>query len=217
MTANLCYCGQENLLGETTITVVSNRKGMPEGHHGDAQFKQEALACLDGLYGYAMSLSHDRADAQDLVQETYLRATRASGQLAPDSNLKSWLCAILRNLWLNQMRHAQSGPQFVEMSVEQQESAPAHSRSGDNPYASYVAKMERDSVRAAVRLLPVAFREVIVLREFEGLSYHEIADILHCPAGTVMSRLGRAREKLRVLLSVWNAGPPIEARNDRTS
>ena len=56
------------------------------------------------------------------------------------------------------------------------------------------------------------YREVIVLREFEGLSYHEIADILHCPAGTVMSRLGRAREKLRLLLSVWNVRPPLEAR-----
>jgi RNA polymerase sigma-70 factor (ECF subfamily) len=185
---------------------------MTEADHREADFRQAALACLDGLYGYAMSLSHNQADAEDLVQETYLRAVRAFGQLAPDSNLKSWLYAIMRNVWLNQVRHAQSGPQFVEMTDQQQEDAIGRARSGDDPYASYVAGVERDSVRAAVQQLPVQYREVIVLREFEGLSYHEIADILHCPAGTVMSRLGRAREKLRLLLSVWNVRPPLEAR-----
>jgi RNA polymerase sigma-70 factor (ECF subfamily) len=113
---------------------------------------------------------------------------------------------------LNQVRHAQSGPQFVEMTDEQQEDVIAQARSADNPFASYVATVERDSVRAAVEQLPLPYREVIVLREFEGLSYQEIAEILHCPAGTVMSRLGRAREKLRILLSVWNAPPPLEAR-----
>jgi len=184
---------------------------MTEADHREADFRQAALACLDGLYGYAMSLSRDQANAEDLVQETYLRAVRAFGQLVPDSNLKSWLYAIMRNVWLNQVRHAQSGPQFVEMSDEK-EDAMGQARSGDNPYASYVAGVERDSVRAAVQQLPVPYREVIVLREFEGLSYQEIAGILHCPAGTVMSRLGRAREKLRVLLSVWNVRPTLEAR-----
>jgi RNA polymerase sigma-70 factor, ECF subfamily len=187
-------------------------KGMTEADHREADFRQAALACLDGLYGYAMSLSHNQADAEDLVQETYLRAVRAFGQLAPDSNLKNWLYAILRNVWLNQVRHTQSGPQFVDMSNEQQEEAIGRACSSDNPYATYVAAVERDSVRAAVEQLTVSYREVIVLREFEGLSYNEIAEILQCPAGTVMSRLGRAREKLRILLSVWNARPRLEAR-----
>ena len=185
---------------------------MTDAQHRETDFKQAALACLDGLYGYAMNLSHNQADAEDLVQETYLRATRAFGQLAPDSNLKSWLYAILRNIWLNQVRHSQSGPQFVEMIDDQQQDAIREARSEEDPYASYVARAERDSVRAAVEQLPVAYREVIVLREFEGLSYQEIAGILNCPAGTVMSRLGRARDKLRQLLSVWNAPPaPLKA------
>lgn len=168
---------------------------MTEANHHEADFKQAALACLDGLYGYAMSLSRNQADAEDLVQETYLRAVRAFGQLAPDSNLKSWLYAILRNVWLNQVRHEQSGPQFVEMSDERHEDAIAQAQSGDDPYASYVTGVERDSIRAAVEQLSVAYREVIVLREFEGLSYNEIAEILHCPAGTLMSRGWGGRAK----------------------
>ena len=131
--------------------------------------------------------------------------------MAPDSNLKSWLFAILRNIWLNQLRHAHSGPQFVEIDDEQQ--GVARAISGDDPYATYVRKVERAGVRTAVDNLPQLYREVIVLREFEGLSYQEIAGILHCPAGTVMSRLGRAREKLRLMLVSWKAGPPLEAGN----
>jgi RNA polymerase sigma-70 factor, ECF subfamily len=176
-------------------------------------FGQVALGYLDGLYGYAMSLCHNQAEAEDLTQETYLRAVRAFGELAPDSNLKSWLFAILRNIWLNQVRHAHSGPQFVEMDDEVE---PAQMKSSEDPYAAYVTKVERAGVRKAVDDLPPLYREVIVLREFEGLSYQEIAGILHCPAGTVMSRLGRAREKLRLMLISWKARPvppPLEASN----
>ena len=74
-----------------------------------ASFSQAALEHLDALYGYAMTLTHNKTEAEDLVQETYLRAVRAFGQLMPDSNLKSWLFAIMRNVWLNQLRHARSG------------------------------------------------------------------------------------------------------------
>ena len=175
-------------------------------------FREEALTCLDGLYGYAMSLSHNQTEADDLVQETYLRAVRAFDQLAPGSNLKSWLYTILRNAWLNQIRHTHSGPQFVEMDDEQQQGVMGQVRSDDDPHASYVAKVERDSVRAAVQKLPIPYREVIMLREFEGLSYQEIAAILNCPVGTVMSRLGRAREKLRLLLSVLSERIPTRGK-----
>lgn len=176
-------------------------------------FGQVALSYLDGLYGYAMSLCHNQAEAEDLTQETYLRAVRAFGQLAPDSNLKSWLYAIMRNIWLNQIRHAHSGPQFVEIDDEAEA---GRVKSSDDPHTAYVNKVERAGVRTAVENLPAPYREVIVLREFEGLSYQEIAGILHCPAGTVMSRLGRAREKLRLMLSSWRssaAPPPLEASN----
>jgi len=176
-----------------------------------ADFGQVALGYLDGLYGYAMSLCHNQAEAEDLTQETYLRAVRALGRLAPDSNLKSWLFAIMRNIWLNQVRHAQSGPQFVEIDDEGEQSVQV--KSSEDLHAEYVNKVERARVRTAVDSLPPLYREVILLREFEGLSYQEIAGILDCPAGTVMSRLGRAREKLRLMLSSWRAGaaPPLKA------
>ncbi|HNH84497.1 MAG TPA: RNA polymerase sigma factor, partial [Acidobacteriota bacterium] len=83
-----------------------------------SQFSQSALEHLDALYGFAMALTHNQTEAEDLVQETYLRAARAFGRLLPDSNLKSWLFAIMRNIWLNQIRHDQSGPQFVELAMK---------------------------------------------------------------------------------------------------
>jgi RNA polymerase sigma-70 factor (ECF subfamily) len=169
----------------------------------NANFSQAALEHLDALYGYALALARNRAEAEDLVQETYLRAARAFGSLLPDSNLKGWMFAILRNVWLNQLRHARSGPEFVELDAEEEDrkqwllGAPSLV---DDPHAVFVRKIEREEVRAAIEQLPRHHREVVVLREIEGFSYQQIAGILQCPAGTVMSRLGRAREQLRHLL-----------------
>jgi RNA polymerase sigma-70 factor, ECF subfamily len=154
---------------------------------------------FDGLYGYAMVLSRDRTEAEDLVQETCVRAIQASESLRPGSNIKSWLFTILRNIWLNQIRQRRSTPKLVELEADDGPSAVAVEPSKD-PHAAYVAKVERDLVREAIQKLPEEFREIILLREYEDLSYQEIATILDCPAGTVMSRLGRARSKLRGLL-----------------
>jgi RNA polymerase sigma-70 factor (ECF subfamily) len=168
-----------------------------------ASFSQAALEHLDSLYGFAMTLARDRTEAEDLVQETYLRAVRAFGQLVPDSNLKGWLFAIMRNIWLNQLRHARSGPRFVEIDSEAEGRAEWLDRRANDPHVIYLKKVEREQVRAAIESLPRVYREVILLRDIEGFSYRQIADILDCPAGTVMSRLGRAREKLRLLLDHW--------------
>jgi RNA polymerase sigma-70 factor (ECF subfamily) len=168
-------------------------------------FGQASLEHLDALYGFAMALTRNRTEAEDLVQETYLRAMRAFGQLMPDSNLKGWLFTILRNVWLNQLRHARNGPQLVELDAGQE--SPAHwlDRAASDPHLLLLQRVEREQVRAAIRRLPRNHREVIVLRDLEGFSYQEIAGILRCPAGTVMSRLGRARENLRALLRQWRA------------
>ena len=171
-----------------------------------ANFSQEALRHLDALYGFALALTHNRTEAEDLVQETYLRATRAFGRLMPDSNLKSWLFAIMRNIWRNQLRHAHSGPQFVEMDAEEANRTEWLDHTARDPHAVLVEKVERAQVRAAIASLPTHYREVIVLRDLEGFSYQQIAAILHCPAGTVMSRLGRAREQLRALLTQRQPG-----------
>jgi RNA polymerase sigma-70 factor (ECF subfamily) len=161
-----------------------------------AHFCQAALEHLEALYGFAVALTRDKTEAEDLVQETYLRAVRAFSKLAPDSNLKSWLFAIMRNAWLNKLRHARNSPQFVELDAE------GGSRWPDsmNPYLIFIRKVERERVREAIESLPALYREVILLRDIEGFSYKQIASILNCPVGTVMSRLGRAREKLRLLL-----------------
>lgn len=175
-----------------------------DGPH-NPDFRQAALAHLDALYGYAVALAHDRTEAEDLVQETYLRAMRAFGQLPPDSHLKGWLFTILRNVWLNQQRHTHSGPLFVPVNAEEEDRMQSLASFTYNPHFVYLRKVEREQVRSAIAQLPPAHREVIVLRDFEGFSYQEIAGILQCPAGTVMSRLNRAREQLRRMLSGWQA------------
>jgi RNA polymerase sigma-70 factor (ECF subfamily) len=179
-------------------------------------FAQKALAYLDGLYGYALALTQRDADAEDLVQETYLRAVRSYSQLAPDSNLKSWMYAILRNAWLNEVRHASSGPRIVDLDDDQDVYGATQVASDDDPYAEYESTAAREDVRAAVANLPPAHREVIVLREYEGLSYQEIGEILGIPPGTVMSRVGRARERLRAALSQWDGRAAIRGDKQQT-
>jgi len=154
---------------------------------------------IDGLFGYAMVLARNPAEAADLVQETYVRAIKAKENLRPSSNVKSWMFKILRNIWLNQLRHERSAPQIVELEADESIADVAIERS-KNPHAQYVSKMEQETVRNAIQQLPAEFREIIILREYEELSYQEIAVVLDCPPGTVMSRLARARSKLRVLL-----------------
>ncbi len=166
-------------------------------------FRQAALEHLDALYGYGMALTRNRAEAEDLVQETYLRAARAFGQLVPDSNLKSWLFTIMRNIRLNQLRRRHSAPHLVEIDGE--EEWEWLDEATEDPLQQLVRKTEREMVRQAIERLPTRYREVIVLRDIEGFSYQQIAGILQCPAGTVMSRLGRARERLRLLLLEWQA------------
>jgi RNA polymerase sigma-70 factor (ECF subfamily) len=168
-----------------------------------AGFSEAALEHVDALYGYAVTLTRDQTEAEDLVQETYLRAVRAFGQLLPNSNLKSWLFVIMRNAWLNQLRHTQSGPRFVELDNGQDDFDHWPDPLVLDPYVVYLRKLERQEVKEAIESLPGLYREVIVLRDIEGFSYQQIATLLGCPAGTVMSRLGRAREKLRRALSGW--------------
>ena len=184
---------------------------MTELDKSNAAFASAALEHIDALYGFAMTLVRNQSEAEDLVQETYLRAVRAFGQLMPDSNLKSWMFAIMRNAWLNQLRHARSGPRFVDLDAETEDRAYWLDRVTKDPHASYVEKIERQEVRAAIESLPRLHREVILLRDIEGFSYQQIAAILGCPAGTVMSRLGRAREKLRLLLAEWRVSSRPQA------
>lgn len=166
----------------------------------NSAFAATALEHIDALYGYALTLARNKTEAEDLVQETYLRAVMAANQPAPEGNLKAWLFVIMRNAWLNIARHNQNRLRIFEVEVD--EPVGVASDAASNPHVVYLRKLEREQVRAAIEKLPDAYREIVVLRDLEGFSYHEIATVLNCPAGTVMSRLGRAREKLREALSV---------------
>lgn len=135
-----------------------------------------------------------------------MRAARAVNRPDANSNLKGWLFVIMRNVWLNEVRHKHSGPLFVEL-----ESNESTQDAQDNPHVVYLRKLEREQVRRAIESLPDTYREIVLLRDIEGFTYQEISTVLHCPAGTVMSRLGRARGKLRKLLSAWQTKARVRA------
>jgi len=166
---------------------------------------------LDGLYGYAMVLSRNSTESEDLVQETCLRALRAIGGLRAEGSVKSWLFTILRNIWLNQLRQRRAAPDLIELDAEEN-SVYEPADVAQDPHDGYVNRVEHEQVRAAIQQLPMEFREIIILREYEELSYQEIAVLLDCPPGTVMSRLARARSRLRDLLSSGLITPQIEKK-----
>jgi RNA polymerase sigma-70 factor (ECF subfamily) len=182
--------------------------------HDGTSHADAGLEHLDGLYSYAMVLSRNHAEAEDLVQETYVRAIQAMERLRPDSNMKSWLFTILRNIWFNKLRKRKNDPQLIEIEGEDGV-ANEVTEPSKNSHDLYVQKMETEQVRAAIKELPVDFREIILLREYEDLSYQEIATVLDCPVGTVMSRLGRARAKLRTLLSETLKGSYLPVRGTK--
>ena len=174
-----------------------------DARNTEPSFRDSALQYLDGLYGYAMTLARNQAEAEDLVQETYLRAMSACERLRPGSNLKSWLFTILRNIRFNQLRDSRSKPRWIETD-EPSYIPELEDKSSKDPFSLYLTKIKEADVRQAIENLPAVHREVIVLREFEQLSYGEIAQILDCPPGTVMSRLNRARERLKEMLQHWS-------------
>jgi RNA polymerase sigma-70 factor (ECF subfamily) len=156
------------------------------------------LDYLDDLYAYALFLTRNPNEAEDLVQDTYVRAIKSFASLNSRLKLKSWLIVILRNVWISQLRKKRTAPIMVE--IDQAELPESNEGPSKNPYEYLLSKKEGEQVRAALQRLSLPLREIIVLREYQGLSYEEIAGTLVCPVGTVMSRLARARSKLRTLL-----------------
>jgi RNA polymerase sigma-70 factor (ECF subfamily) len=173
---------------------------MSSEREGTGQVDGMSIENIDGLFSYALILTRNYAEAEDLVQETYLRALQALGRLRAGSNVKAWLFTILRNIWFNQLRKWRRTPDIVELDSDGAAPNKAADTAKDS-YAIYVSNIDQEQVRAAIQRLSVELREIIILREYEELSYKEIATILECPLGTVMSRLARARSKLRDLLS----------------
>ena len=168
-----------------------------DGHDG-IDIREDMLGCLDGLYGYAVALTRDPTEAEDLVQETYMRAALHCEKLRPDSNVKAWMFTIMRNRWFKQLRRAHCGPEFVALDDTSAEGWMADSEHEPGHLCERI--WERDEIRSALTQLPVAQREIIMLRDIEGFSYRELSEVLSCPMGTIMSRLARARTRFRTLL-----------------
>jgi RNA polymerase sigma-70 factor (ECF subfamily) len=166
------------------------------------EFEQVALVHLDALYQTALRLTHNRAEAEDLVQEAYLRAFRSFHRFNPGTNCRAWLFTIMRNVFLNQLRHAGREVLDADMTMldTATESATTAQPLRENPEEEFLQTVVHGDVDRALRSLPLVFREAIVLADLEGLSYKEVAEVVGCPIGTVMSRLSRGRHLLRQAL-----------------
>ncbi len=167
------------------------------------QFEQEVLPHIDGLYGYALHLTHDPEDASDLVQETYARALKARHQYTPGTNSRAWLFAILRNVFFNQKRAAARKPtvnagEWID-DLEDKETFEIM-KSQFNPEKKFLDDLMDLEIKNAINLLPVSFRTAVILCDVQGFSYTEIGEMLDIPIGTVRSRIHRGRAILRHLL-----------------
>jgi RNA polymerase sigma-70 factor (ECF subfamily) len=162
-----------------------------------AVFEDRVLPHLDAAFNYARWLTRNDADAEDVVQDACVRALRFFSSLR-DDDARAWLFAIVRNTWYSRASRRASLPQTAPWNGAEDERSDA----GLDPEERLLQQHTVARVHAALDQLPVDFREVIVLREIEGLSYKEIAAIVGVPAGTVMSRLSRARERLTALLKL---------------
>jgi RNA polymerase sigma-70 factor (ECF subfamily) len=167
-------------------------------------FDAEALPHLDALYRVALRLTGDPTQAEDLVQDTMLKAYRAWHQYRPGTNAKGWLLTILRNTFINDYRRRKLEPVATVEDVD--------------PEGAFFSKIVDEKVLEAIDALPPDFREVLVLSDMEGLRYGEIAEALKVPVGTVKSRLFRARRLLQASLYQYAVEtgiiPPREAPHE---
>ena len=169
-------------------------------------FEADALSHIDSLYRTALRSTRDPADADDLVQDTYLKAFRAAGQFEAGTNLRAWLFTILHNTMRNRARDRSREPIVIDSdAVERAAEAPG---TGDTPESLLMDDTLDADLQAAVDALPDAFRQAIWLRDVDEFSYAEIAGMLAIPAGTVMSRISRGR---RMLFDALRAKRPLSA------
>jgi RNA polymerase sigma-70 factor, ECF subfamily len=168
-------------------------------------FEQLAMPLFDSLYNFARWLTLDSNEAEDLVQDTYLKAFRGFASFQPGTNFRAWIFKILKNTFLSSRSKLE---QRMTVEMDSNEDCHAMPAASSTPESVLIKHSSTDAVRCAIEQLPVVLREVVLLCDIENASYREIAEILSIPMGTVMSRLARARKTLRASLLTADAAPP---------
>jgi len=175
--------------------------GLSKKEREQRAFEKEALTYARPLFGAGLRLTRNEGDAEDLVQETYLRAFRFSDRFEPGTNLKAWLFRILTNTFINKYRRRVKEREILEGSeqdtVRRHFISPNASMPALDPEGAFVNQFLSDEVAEALEQVPVDFRSVVLLADVHDFSYKEIAQMLDCPMGTVMSRLYRGRRLLQ--------------------
>jgi RNA polymerase sigma-70 factor (ECF subfamily) len=166
-------------------------------------FEDESLVHADALYRTALRLTRNPADADDLVQDTYLKAFRAAARFETGSNLRAWLFTILMNTWRNRLRDAGRDP--VATASDLIDRAEIPQATSGSPEVQLLNATLAPELRAALESLPETFREAVWLRDVEEFTYAEIAAMLEVPIGTVMSRISRGRRQLFERLTAGRA------------
>ena len=169
-----------------------------------AGFEELAMPLFDSLYNFARWLVHDSSDAEDLVQETYLKALRGFGAFHRGTNFRAWIFQILRNTFLSSRSRLE---RRMTVAMDSEADFLVLPATSPTPESLLIERSGIDAIRCAIEQLPVIFREVILLRDVEDASYQEIAEILSIPLGTVMSRLARARKVVRESLRSTSGVP----------
>jgi RNA polymerase sigma factor (sigma-70 family) len=175
-----------------------------------AGFEELAMPLFDSLYNFASWLVHNKSNAEDLVQETYLKALRNFTSFQPGTNFRAWMFRILRNTFLSS-RSTLDRRMTVE--IESEDDVEVLPVASATPESLLIERSRKNAVQNAIEQLPVIFREVILLCDVEDASYQEIAEILSIPMGTVMSRLARARKAVRKSVVSDPQAPLLNARS----
>src|SRR5437868_2995636 len=154
------------------------------------------MPLLAPLYNFAHWLTGNRDEAEDLVQEAYVKALKGFASFTPGTNFRAWMYRILRNTFLT----SRTGLK-VMVSLDDEENPIAEPSASDDPESLLLARVDQEQIRRALEQLPVQHREIVLLCDVEEMTYKEIAELMGIPIGTVMSRLSRARKAMRGLLS----------------
>jgi RNA polymerase sigma-70 factor (ECF subfamily) len=191
-------------MSQSGVGAQGIRFGTSQNDRPAAAFEELAVPLFDSLYNFARWLVHNSSDAEDLVQETYLKALRSFASFQPGTNFRAWMFKILRNTFLSS---CSTPDRRMTVAVDSEEDFPISSSTSATPESLLIKRSGVEACREAIEQLPVIFREVILLCDVEDASYQEIAEILSIPLGTVMSRLSRARKAVRDSLSRTSAAP----------